>query len=116
MNWDESTETRFQQKILEDSSRALHVAYCVFIPFFAAFVVADFFIFSPDLFFKATAVRILTIGAMLPGYLRSRKPQAPIWAYYGLLGPVMAAVTVIPLLTNGYKSPYFFGLSLVILS
>ena len=114
--WSAEIETRFQEKLSDDLARTYVPVFLVMIPFFATFVVVDILIQPPAIRNTVFAIRIVALTLLIYGAVQIHKFKRYTLVPWILIAATGGCMSLIASVTDGYKSPYYFGISLLILS
>ncbi len=112
--WSPETELRFRKKLEEESSKTYRSILLIALPFFAAFAILDWIVQSPEVRMITFKIRFVTILALMPLGFSSRKLVASSITPSLLLSAFTLSITSIAYVSNGFASPYFFGMTLLI--
>ena len=112
--WSSQTEARFRRTLEKDSAKSYRSILLIAFPFFTAFAFLDFIVQPPELRLLTFKIRFLTLLAFLPLYFSTKKPDPASAIPSLLIFACTGSITAIAYISNGFKSPYFFGMSLLI--
>ena len=114
--WTQELERRFQEKLQRDSARTSKSIFLVMIPFFAVFALVDIATQPAHIRGLLFSIRIVGLLSLIFGYIHVKRTKRYFLTPWFTNVATTLAMTLIAMVTDGYKSSYYFGISLLLLA